>query len=131
MVADMFHYGHMYFIKQCKSLYKDVYLIIGIHSDEVCTNYKRTPIMTMEERVFSLKMFGLVDEVIPDFPLNPPKDFLLSRGVDMVVHAHPKNEDKFYRTLYRDADELGIFKRLDYTSSISTTDLINRIKERK
>ena len=49
MVADLFHYGHANFLKQAKK--HGSYLIVGIHSDKVVEGYKRSPIMTMEERL--------------------------------------------------------------------------------
>ena len=42
MVADLFHYGHVNFLKRCKQL--GDYLIVGIHSDSDVESYKRKPI---------------------------------------------------------------------------------------
>ena len=39
------------------------------------------------------------------------------------------DEDNYYNYQYKDAKEMGKFVRLDYTSSISTTEIINRIKK--
>ena len=49
MVADLFHYGHANFLRQAKQF--GDHLIVGIHSDEVVKEYKRTPILNMKERV--------------------------------------------------------------------------------
>lgn len=130
MVADLFHYGHVNFLKKCRSLDKNVYLIVGVHSDEVCKKYKREPIMTHDERVISLKQCGLVDKIIPNIPLNPSKEFYKNNNIDKVVHAHSEDEDEFYKTLYQHAVDLNIFYRLDYTPGISTTELIKRVIEK-
>ena len=50
MCADLFHAGHVQYLKQCKHYCEDVYLIVGIHNDETIASYKRQPICTMEER---------------------------------------------------------------------------------
>lgn len=49
MVAYLFHYGHVAFLKQAKEF--GDYLIVGIISDEEVTPYKRKPILTQEERI--------------------------------------------------------------------------------
>lgn len=41
MVADIFHRGHVEFLKKISKLYKNSYIIIGIHSDESVTIYKK------------------------------------------------------------------------------------------
>ena len=46
MVADLFHYGHVNFLKQCSEL--GDCLIVGIHSDKDVESYKRKPILTMD-----------------------------------------------------------------------------------
>ena len=43
-VFDLFHYGHMILLKKCKKLYKNCYLVVGVHSDEDCIPYKRKPL---------------------------------------------------------------------------------------
>ena len=48
MVADLFHYGHVEFLKQA-SAFGD-HLLVGIHSDEAVQANKRIPILSMEER---------------------------------------------------------------------------------
>ena len=39
MVADLFHYGHVEYLKECKNTAP--YLLVGIHSDEDVKTYKR------------------------------------------------------------------------------------------
>lgn len=130
LVADLFHYGHINFLKRCRSLDKNVYLIVGIHSDDLCKKYKREPIMTQEERIKSLENSGLVDKIIPNSPINISKEFYLTNHIDKVVHAHTEAEDEYYKSLYQHAVDLNIFYRLDYTSGISTTELIKRVLEK-
>ena len=52
MVADLFHYGHVEFLRQAKQL--GDHLIVGICSDNDVKSYKRKPILSMEERMISV-----------------------------------------------------------------------------
>ncbi len=51
MVADLFHYGHVNFLRQARE--HGDYLLVGVHADETVMSYKRRPIFSMEERVAS------------------------------------------------------------------------------
>ena len=52
MVADLFHYGHVNFLKKASS--HGDFLLVGVHADEEVMTYKRRPILSMEERVASV-----------------------------------------------------------------------------
>ena len=128
-VFDLFHYGHIRFLKKCKNLYPNATLVIGLHNDKDTEKYKRKPIMSQTERYISLLESNLADEIIINAPTKETKEFYKLHKIDLVIHAHSPQEDKFYRdTLYNAAYEMGIFKRIDYQLGISTTELINRIK---
>ena len=49
MVGDLFHVGHINLVRAVRELGYDV--LVGVHSDEEVEDYKRTPVMTMDERV--------------------------------------------------------------------------------
>ena len=69
MVADLFHCGHMEFLKKARAL--GDYLLVGINSNDVLVShgYKRgKPILTLEERVNSVAGCRYVDEVLPNAP---------------------------------------------------------------
>ena len=63
MVADLFHYGHVNFLRQASQ--QGDFLLVGIHSDEAVMSYKRTPILSMAERVASVEGCRYVDKVVP------------------------------------------------------------------
>lgn len=128
-VFDLFHYGHMILLKKCKKLYKNCYLVVGVHSDEDCIPYKRKPVLTMKERIKYIEEFGIADKIIDNAPLIETADFYKKHSIEKVIHAHSKEENEKYSKYYKDAIKLKIFERIDYTSTISTTDIINRIKK--
>ena len=125
MVADLFHYGHVNFLRQAK-LHGD-FLLVGVHSDETVTNYKRNPILSMEERVLSVAGCRYVDEVVPNAPLEITLDWIEKHNIDLIIHGDdvaPEIRDAWYGVPIK----LGIYKSVGYTSGISTTELISRIR---
>ena len=53
-IFDMFHFGHANALKQAKQLYPDVYLLVGIPSEEDTIKLKGKTILTVDERIQSL-----------------------------------------------------------------------------
>jgi cytidyltransferase-like protein len=125
MVADLFHYGHVNFLKQA-SRHGD-FLLVGVHADETVESYKRKPILTMEERVASVEGCRYVDEVIPNAPLEITREWIDKHKIDLIIHGDdvaPEVRDAWYRVPI----EMGIYQSVGYTAGISTTELISRIK---
>jgi len=125
MTADLFHFGHVNFLKQASEI--GDYLIAGIHSDETVQNYKRSPIMTMEERISVVASCRYVDEVIPDAPLIIDLKWIKKHNIHLVVHGDDFSED-LLQLCYKVPIEMGIFHKVPYTPGISTTDIIKRLK---
>lgn len=127
MVADLFHHGHVRFLERAREL-GDV-LVVGVHSDETVASYKRTPILTMEERIASVRGCRFADEVIADAPLVVSREWIARHDIDLVVHADDFDQAMFDR-LYAAPIEMGIFRTVPYTSGISTTEILRRVRER-
>jgi cytidyltransferase-like protein len=125
MVADLFHYGHVEFLRQARALGDE--LVVGIHSDEAVETYKRPPIMTMTERIAVVRACRYVDEVIPDAPLSAGHDYLDRHRIDIVVHGDDFSPESV-RYWYGAALERGILRLVPYTIGISTTDIIARLE---
>ena len=126
MVADLFHHGHMRFLKKARAL--GDYLLVGIHADDVVVSYKRRPILTMEERVASVAGCRYVDEVLPNAPLMVDRAWIEKYSIDLVVHGDDfsQEQQEYY---YKVPIEMGIFRTVAYTQGISTTEIIRRCKE--
>jgi len=125
MTADLFHFGHVNFLKQANEI--GDYLIVGIHSDETVQNYKRSPIMTMEERISVVASCRYVDKIIPDSPLVIDLEWIKKHNIHLVVHGDDFSED-LLQLCYKVPIEMGIFEKVPYTPGISTTDIIKRLK---
>lgn len=128
MCADLFHWGHVNMLKNAKSMGDR--LVVGIHSDETIRSYKRDPIMNMNERIKVVEACRYVDQVIPDAPLVITEEYLKKHNIDLVIHGHSEEENEKYNFMYKIPYELGIFKRVDYTEGISTSEIIQRLKTR-
>ena len=125
MVADLFHPGHVQFLKRARAL-GDA-LVVGIHSDETVRSYKRAPVMTMEERIGVVAACRYVDEVVADAPLAITREWIERHRLDLVVHGDDL-EPELLRRMYAEPEELGILRVVPYTNGISTTELIERVR---
>ena len=127
IVGDLFHAGHVEFLKKAKSF--GDYLIVGVLADDVVQGYKRQPILTLEERVKVIQACRYVDEVIVAPPLRLTEEMVKRLQIDYVVHGDDFNKD-LLQDQYGVSLELGIFRAVPYTPGISTTNIIQRIVRR-
>ena len=125
MVADLFHYGHVNFLRKASS--HGDFLLVGVHADEVVMTYKRRPILSMDERVRSVEGCRYADEVIPNAPLEIDRNFIEKHNIDLVMHGDDFSND-LEKLCYKIPMEMGIYRTVGYTEGISTTDLIDRVK---
>ena len=128
MAGDLFHAGHIRALKKAKSF--GDYLIVGIHSDKTICSYKREPIITEEFRYELVEHIDLVDELIKDAPIQITMDYLEKHRIDIVA-AGNDHTDEQNKLMYAVPMELGIMKFFSYTKGISTTELIEKILQRK
>lgn len=127
MVADLFHLGHVRFLRQAKALGDR--LVVGVHSDEVVASYKRPPILTMGERLEVVASCRYVDQVVPDAPLEVTAEWLDRHRIDLVAHGDDFDTEVLQH-MYRVPLERGILRTVPYTASISSTEIIDRIVRR-
>jgi cytidyltransferase-like protein len=129
-IFDLFHRGHIESLKQAKKIDKDVFLIVGVISDSVATEYKREPVINETDRIEIIKSINIVDMVITDPPLIVTKEFVIKNNIDLVVHGFSNetdwnNQKNFFKWLI----ENNKFKRINYYEKTSTTNIIKKIKD--
>ena len=124
MVADLFHAGHVAFLKQAKQ-YGSI-LIVGLHSDELATKYKRKPVCNIEERKAVVEACKYVDKVICNTPLVIDESFINKHKIDIVIHGDDFDKEKLNQ-FYGELISLSKFVAVPYTQGISTTEIIKRI----
>ncbi len=126
IVADLFHYGHVAFLRKARAL--GDYLLVGICADGDVEAYKRRTILTMEERVASVAGCRYVDEVIPDAPWQIDAAWIETYDIHLVVHGDDYSQEQ-QDSCYKVPLQMGIFRTVPYTPGISTTEIIRRCKE--
>jgi ethanolamine-phosphate cytidylyltransferase len=132
---DLFHIGHLMFLEEARKL--GDYLIVGLFNDQDVNEYKggNFPIMTIHERVLSVLAYKPVSEVIIGAPVSLTKDMIDRFGISLVVngvssgHADPEidHEDERFSL----AKELGIYRKVDSGSDMTTDKIIDRIIENR
>jgi|GEM_PF-278556 len=127
MVADLFHPGHVEFFKKAREFGDELY--VGLISDKAATGYKRAPILTLDERVAAVSACRLVDRVLPDCPMKVTKEWIEEYGIDIVVHGDDFSDSKM-NEYYAVPIALGIFRTVEYTKGISTSEIISRVERR-
>ena len=123
MVADLFHYGHVEFLRQVSAL--GDYVLVGINADDVAAVHKRRPIQTMEQRVAVVAACRYVNKVIPNAPWIFDPTWIEKYGIDLVVHGDDYSDEQ-QRFFYKLPIEMGMFRTVAYTKGISTTETIRR-----
>ncbi len=124
IVGDLFHAGHVEFLKKAKSFGN--YLIVGVLADDVVEGYKRIPVMSLEERAKVIAACKYVDQVVIAPPLRLTEEMVEELGIDYIVHGDDFKED-LLEDQYGVALKLGLFRTVPYTPGISSTDIIQRI----
>ena len=128
MTGDLFHRGHLEFIKKAKSL--GDFLIIGLHPDDVVKRYKRNPIIPYEDRkkiIESIREVNMVVEDCMDFRKPTMFDNLKKYNINIAVHAGG------VMPLYKEAKKKNLCKirEIKYYPYISTTSIIQKIRIRR
>lgn len=129
LCADLFHYGHMNFLRQCSDLYPNTNLIVGIHSDATIASYKRAPIMTMNERIRAVAACRYANQIIANAPLKITAEYMDEFDLQMIVHADEIDDDT-RDEWYSIPIQYGRYCEVKRTVGVSTTDIINRIIKR-
>jgi len=81
-VWDLLHFGHMRHFQEVTKLGNRV--LVGVHSDNEVESYKRTPTLTMKERMDTAIYCKGVSEVISDAPLVITEEFIKKHNIHVV-----------------------------------------------
>lgn len=127
VVFDLFHSGHVEFLRQSRAFGDK--LVVGLVSDDDVASYKPRPIMSLDERAAVVSACRFVDRVIPNAPLHCTRAFLDSIGAAVVCHGDdftPEQLDYWYG----DLKGTGRLKVVPYTRGVSSREIIDRIADR-
>lgn len=127
MVADLFHYGHVEFLKRARRF--GDYLIADILSDQHVQGYKRLPIMSLQERMRLVAACRYVDEVIEHKQLADAQ-WYQQMGIDVRVHALGSEAERQRKAGRPFRPGLPPRYEVPYEPGISTSEIIQRIYDR-
>ena len=129
-VFDLFHTSHLSFLRRARGIGgQGAVLIVGVISDEAA-RWKRKTIVPHAQRVEMLRCCRLADEVVEDPPLTITEEFLDAHEITHVVHGDDDLQEEFFRVpLAREIMSYVPYTR-DGPFAVSTTGLIERIRER-
>ena len=126
--ADILHEGHINILKVANKLGN---VIVGLLTDKAIASYKKIPHLSYRQREVVLKNIKFVNKVIPQktldytYNLNLIKPHFVVHGNDWRTGPQQKTRKKVIDTL---SEWGGILVEPEYTRGISTSDIIEKIK---
>jgi glycerol-3-phosphate cytidylyltransferase len=127
---DLFHSGHVNFLKSCSELGR---VIVSLNTDEFIETYKgKAPIASYHEREAVLLACRYVDEVMPNIGGSDSKLAIEMALPDIIAIGSDWARRDYYAQMGFDQDwldERGIsLLYIPYTQGISTTKLKARVR---
>lgn len=130
---DLFHAGHVKFLKQCKKIAgQDGRVVVSLNTDEFIQAYKgKAPVMSFAERKTVLMSCRYVDSVVENIGGADSKPAILNVLPDFVVIGDDWAKKDYYAQMQFTQDWLDELKivlcYVPYTAGVSTTELKKRI----
>lgn len=129
---DLFHAGHVNFLRQCKQIGERV--VVSLNTDDFIKRYKgNDPIVSYEDRKTILLSCKYVDEVIPNTNGEDSKPTILSVRPNFIVIGDDWAKKDYYSQMnfsqkWLDRNNI-VLCYIPYTQGISTTDLKKKISK--
>ena len=125
-VFDLFHRGHLEAINKARTVRDNVYLMVGVISDNDAISYKRKPIFHEDDRYTIINSIKGIDKVIFPAPLIVNQDFVKKHNIDIVLHGFSNiNDFNKQQEFYKDIS--NIFEMIPYFPYTSTSSYIEQI----
>lgn len=130
---DLFHSGHVQFLKQCKRIAgDDGQVVVSLNRDEFIHAYKGSlPVMSFRDRASVLEACRYVDQVVINYGNQDSKVSILKVSPDFVVIGDDWAKKDYYAQMnftqeWLDLHDIGLIY-VPYTDGISTTNIKKRI----
>ncbi|MBL8500108.1 MAG: adenylyltransferase/cytidyltransferase family protein [Nitrosomonas sp.] len=127
MVADLFHEGHINFLREARAL--GTHLTVCVVSDErVVENKGKLPVMKQAERAAVVAACKYVDTVMTETPVSVTAEFMQQHGFDIYTFACASEQERQDKYKLCESLPAEMIQELPYTPGISTSDLVKRIR---
>lgn len=119
-VFDMFHVGHLNILKKSKE--KCDYLIVGVSTDELVTEYKhKRPVIPFEQRIEIVESIRYVDKVVPQFTLNKYEAWERFH-FNVLFHGNDWQGSDIYNQMEKELSSVGVdIVFFEHTPGVSST----------
>ena len=127
---DLFHSGHVNFLKHCKKLADQV--IVCLNTDEFIERYKgKKPIVPYQDRLEVLTACRYVDDVVPNLGENDSKISILLVKPDIIAVGDDWAKKDYYKQMsftqqWLDNNDITLVY-IPYKQGISSTLLKSKI----
>lgn len=129
---DLFHHGHVQFLKRCKDFADKI--VVGLNTDEFVEQYKwQPPVMSLAERLQIVQACKYVDKVVVNSGGSDSKPIIDEIGPNIIAVGSDWTYKDYYDQMdfnQKWLDDRGIITMfIPYTKDISTTIIVNRLKD--
>ncbi|SFE17599.1 adenylyltransferase/cytidyltransferase family protein [Nitrosomonas sp. Nm166] len=126
MVADLFHEGHVNFLRAARAL--GTHLTVCVVSDERVVESKgKLPVMKQAERAAVVAACKYVDAVMTETPASVTVGFMQKNGFDIYTFACASEHERLDKYQLCATLPAEMIQELAYTPGISTSELVMRI----
>ena len=128
---DVFHRGHVNFLRQCKEI--GDYVIVSLNTDEFIYRYKgEYPVISYEDRKEVLLSCKYVDKVIPNSEGEDSKPAILDVNPKFIVIGSDWAKKDYYKQMnftqeWLDENDYMLIY-IPYTDNVSTTLIKKKLK---
>jgi cytidyltransferase-like protein len=132
---DLFHVGHVEFLRKCRALAGTGTVVVGLNTDAFAESYKRRPTIDYAGRAAVLRACRFVDEVVPnDQPGGSAIDLIEVVKPDIIAATmdyHPSNGKDWFAQV--GVPEEWFAKRgiaiewIPYTEGVSSSSIVARL----
>lgn len=127
---DLFHYGHMKFLRACQKISSQVF--VSLNTDEFVFSYKnQAPILSYHERKQSIECFDSTIKVVENIGGHDSKPAILTVQPDIIAIGDDWCKKDYYEQMqftqeWLDSNNILLIY-IPYTRDISTSSLKARI----
>lgn len=126
MVADLFHEGHVNFLRAARAL--GTHLTVCVVSDErVAENKGKQPVMKQVERAAIVAACKYVDTVLTETPASVNPEYMQQHGFNIYTFACASERERREKLELCASLPAEMIREMPYTSGISTSDIVLRI----